>query len=84
MLGQYDGINAIARAHADCLAGKLAVGYTGVMAHYVVDEVDKGPPILVQKVPCSPKDSLDDLEKRIHLAEHDVLVQAIAQLVQPV
>lgn len=73
-------MNAIGRAHADCLAGKLENSLTGVMAHYVVPEVDRGPPILVKEVKCNPEDSLQDLEERIHSVEHAVLVQAVAQL----
>ena len=37
--GQYDGAGAIKRAHDDFLAGKIK--NTGIMIHYVVEEVDR-------------------------------------------
>ncbi|KAH6996720.1 formyl transferase [Ilyonectria robusta] len=80
--GKYDGAGAISRAHADCQAGTLENGRTGVMVHYVIAEVDRGAPILVHEVECSKSDSLEDLETRIHSIEHDLLVRAVAQLVQ--
>ncbi|KAM5370648.1 hypothetical protein ACJZ2D_008362 [Fusarium nematophilum] len=69
------------RAFADCQAGTLENGRTGIMVHYVIAEVDMGEPILTQEVPCSKSDTLEDLETRMHAVEHELLVKAIAQLV---
>ncbi|RSM08531.1 hypothetical protein CEP52_003176 [Fusarium oligoseptatum] len=79
--GRYNGSGAIERAYADCQAGTLERGVTGIMVHYVIAEVDMGEPILTQEVPCSKSDTLEDLETRMHAVEHQLLVKAIAQLV---
>jgi len=80
--GQYDGANAIARAHADFQAGKLDKGRTGIMVHYVIAEVDRGEPILVAEVECRDGESLEDLEQRIHVVEHGLIVKATAKVVE--
>ncbi|KAF4976942.1 hypothetical protein FZEAL_6477 [Fusarium zealandicum] len=80
-VGAYNGASAIERAYDDCQAGTLEKGRTGIMVHYVIAEVDMGKPILTQEIPCSKSDSLEDLQTRMHAAEHGLLVKAIAQLV---
>lgn len=47
------------------------------MVHYVVDEVDRGEPIVVREVEMRKGDSLGDLEERVHAVEHGVLVEAV-------
>ncbi|KAF4961954.1 hypothetical protein FSARC_9945 [Fusarium sarcochroum] len=79
--GRYDGANAIGRAFDDFQAGTLENDRTGIMVHYVIAEVDRGEPILTQEVPVLKTDKLEDLETRMHAAEHELLVKAIAQLV---
>lgn len=74
--GQFAGTHAIQRAYEAFQAGQIDC--TGVMVHWVVPEVDAGPVIASAEVPIYPSDSLDDLEARIHAAEHRLLVQAIA------
>lgn len=84
--GEYPGLRAIERAHADFLAGHgpAAAGRTGVMVHRVPDEgVDDGPVLATVDVPIHPDDTLDDLTARIHSAEHALLVDTIAGLVGP-
>ncbi|KAJ1663718.1 phosphoribosylglycinamide formyltransferase [Coemansia sp. RSA 1813] len=73
--GEFDGAHAIDRAYSEFLDGKRTG--TGVMVHYVIPEVDKGEPILTQKVPCVEGDSLQDLENRIHAVEHEILPKAV-------
>ncbi len=46
------------------------------MVHKVIPAVDKGEPLLIEEVPILEKDSLDDLETRIHTVEHRLIVQA--------
>lgn len=45
--------------------------------HYVVDEVDRGEPIVVREVEIRSGDSLGDLEERVHEVERGGLVEAV-------
>ncbi|KAI1326200.1 formyl transferase [Xylariaceae sp. FL0255] len=82
--GQYDGAGAIKRAYDDFQAGKLKDGITGIMIHYVVEQVDRGAPILIQKIKMEEGESLEDLEQKIHKEEHALIVKATAQLAQKI
>ncbi len=73
--GQFAGTHAIQRAYEAFQGGEI--DHTGVMVHWVVPEVDAGPVVASVHVPIYSGDSLDDLEKRIHAAEHRLLVDAI-------
>ena len=70
-LNVYAG--AIERAFEDFQMGKVQL--TGCMLHYMVREVDKGPPIITQEVKIEPSDKLEDLERRLHTVEHIVIVK---------
>ncbi|CAI0651813.1 unnamed protein product [Colletotrichum noveboracense] len=74
----------IGRAYEDFKAGKLENNRTGAMIHYVIAQVDRGEPILVQEVEVLRTDKLEDLEKRMHDVEHDIIVKATAQVSQEV
>ncbi|PVV05447.1 hypothetical protein BB560_000040 [Smittium megazygosporum] len=78
MPGDIEGANAIERAYQEFLSGKRTK--TGVMVHYVIPEVDKGEPILFEKVDILPNDSLNDLETRIHTVEHKLISLAVAKV----
>ncbi|KAI0910745.1 formyl transferase [Ustulina deusta] len=65
-------------------AGKLENGITGIMIHYVVEEVDRGAPVLTQEIQIQDGESLEDLEKRIHGYEHELIVKATALLAQKI
>ncbi|KAI0417926.1 formyl transferase [Xylaria grammica] len=82
--GMYDGAGAINRAFEDFKAGKLENGITGIMIHYVVEEVDRGAPVLTQEIQIRDEESLEDLEKRIHEYEHELIVKATALLAQKI
>ncbi|KAG9284043.1 hypothetical protein G9A89_022817 [Geosiphon pyriformis] len=71
--GQFDGANAIERAFTAYKKGDIK--FTGVMVHKVIPEVDKGEPLLVEKVLISESDTIEDLEARIHSVEHRLIVQ---------
>ncbi|KAJ2601161.1 phosphoribosylglycinamide formyltransferase [Coemansia sp. RSA 1721] len=73
--GELDGAHAIDRAYEEFKAGKRS--RTGIMVHHVIPEVDKGAPIMTQEIPCVAGDSLEDLEARIHAAEHQILPKAV-------
>lgn len=82
--GEYDGKAAIERAWNDFQNGKLKSGRTGVMVHYVINEVDRGLPIVTREIPCIEGESLEDLTERVHSIEHQIIVEgtglAIIQL----
>ncbi|KAI8624663.1 formyl transferase [Xylariaceae sp. FL1651] len=82
--GKYDGAGAIKRAYEDFKAGKLENGITGIMIHYVVEEVDRGAPILTQEVQIQDGESLEELEQRIHGYEHELIVKATALLAEKI
>ncbi|KAI0107590.1 formyl transferase [Nemania sp. FL0031] len=82
--GMYDGAGAIKRAYDDFKAGKLEKDTTGIMIHYVVEEVDRGAPVLTQEIQIQHGESLEDLEKRIHGHEHELIVKATALLAQKI
>jgi len=75
--GQFPGTHSIERALQ--ASQRLGLNRTGVMVHYVPDEgVDDGPVIATREVAIRPDDSVESLTERVHRAEHEVLVEAIA------
>lgn len=77
--GTFPGTHAIDRAYQAYQQDEIT--HTGVMVHLVPDEtVDAGPVVAQTQVPIHPNDSLDDLETRIHATEHQLLVQALHNL----
>ncbi|KAI1096066.1 phosphoribosylglycinamide formyltransferase [Rostrohypoxylon terebratum] len=82
--GAYDGAGAIERAYEDFKAGKLQDNTTGIMIHYVIAEVDRGEPILVQRIQIQEGESLEDLEQKIHGYEHGLIVKATALLAEKI
>lgn len=50
------------------------------MVHYVIQEVDRGEPILTQEIGWDGED-LDALEAKIHAHEHELIVKASAKVV---
>jgi len=44
------------------------------MIHYVIAEVDRGPPIIIRKVPIQKGDTLNDLSIKIRKQELDCIV----------
>ena len=79
--GAYPGAHGIEEAYAAYQRGEI--DHTGVMVHLVPDEgVDEGPVVAQEDIPIYPSDRLEDLEARIHAAEHALYVRAIAQLLE--
>lgn len=77
--GAFPGTHAIERAYAAYQRSEIT--HTGVMVHLVPDEaVDTGPVAAQTQVEILPDDSLEDLEARIHATEHELLVQALFDL----
>ena len=66
------GAGCIQRAWEEFEAGKRTE--TGVMVHYVIEEVDMGEPILEASVDIQGCKHLQELEERIHHKEHGLIV----------
>ena len=67
-------------AHAIQDAYEAGVKVTGITVHFANAEYDKGPIIAQRAVPVEEGDTLDDLEARIHAAEHELYPQVVAWL----
>ncbi len=78
--GTFPGVNAIERAFEAYQHGDIQ--HTGIMVHLVPDEgVDLGPVLAQRVVNIYPEDTLEDLQKRVHLCEHELLVETINHLI---
>jgi phosphoribosylglycinamide formyltransferase 1 len=74
--GTFPGVNAIERAWQAYQNGEIT--HTGIMVHLVPDEgVDLGPVLAQRNIEIKPQDTLEDLEKRVHQYEHELLVETI-------
>lgn len=73
--GQFNGANAIARAHEAFQRGEVTG--TGVMIHHVVSEVDMGRPIVTEQVEIRSGEDLSSLEERIHKIEWKAIVEGV-------
>jgi formyltetrahydrofolate-dependent phosphoribosylglycinamide formyltransferase len=78
--GMFPGTHAIQRAQEAFQHGEIE--HTGIMVHLVPDEgVDAGPVLAQQVIRLYPGESLESLEERVHLAEHQLLVATLKALV---
>ncbi|KAI5251424.1 putative phosphoribosylglycinamide formyltransferase [Aureobasidium subglaciale] len=71
--GQFNGAHAIDEAYKAFQEGKI--DHTGIMIHYVIQEVDMGEPIVTREIPIRKGESQDELEQRIHENEWELIVQ---------
>lgn len=69
-------------AHAIQDAFEAGDEVTGITIHFANEEYDKGPIIFQHEVPVLPDDTLDDLETRIHEAEHTYYPQVLQRIAQ--
>ena len=76
--GQYDGTEAVSRAHNAWLQGRIT--QTGVMIHKVIAEVDQGTPIIVEEIPFvkGEDEDVERFEQKLHSVEWRLIVQATA------
>lgn len=72
--GQFDGANAIERAHEAFSKGEITK--SGAMVHRVVKDVDRGEPLVVCEVVFEAGEPLEHYEARLHAVEHKIIVQA--------
>lgn len=55
---------------------------SGCMVHYVVEEVDRGKPIVVKELEIVPgMETLEEYEARVHALEHKAIVEAVNQVI---
>jgi phosphoribosylaminoimidazole-succinocarboxamide synthase len=82
--GMFPGKNAIGQAWEAYQKKKNDRGVhgTGVMVHDVIEEIDAGKVIGVQKVPIYPNDTLQSLQERVRYYEKPLLISSIAKKLQ--
>jgi len=76
--GQFPGKDAIGDAFKAYKKGLIEE--TGVMVHYVIEEMDKGDAIEIEKVPIYKEDTEDVLRERVRYYEKFVLIRAITKI----
>ena len=64
-------------AHAIQDAYDMGVKVTGVTVHFANEDYDKGPIVAQRAVEVREGDTLDDLEARIHEAEHELYPEVL-------
>lgn len=83
--GAFDGTtHAIEMAYQACQeSGKPSKG--GCMVHYVIEEVDKGEPLVVKELDIVPnKETLHEYEQRVHSLEHIAIVEATVKVLNSI
>ncbi|KAJ5172668.1 hypothetical protein N7492_005261 [Penicillium capsulatum] len=80
--GAFNGVNAIERAHAAWLEGKI--DKTGVMIHDVISEVDMGKPILVREIAFEKgrDENLEAFEQRVHEIEWSTVIEGMGAVLR--
>lgn len=78
----FTGLNCIEKQYQALKEGSSKE--CGVMCHYVDCGVDTGKVLATKRVECDIDDeemiSLEDFEKKIHIAEHDMVVSVLKEL----
>ncbi|MDG1242321.1 MAG: phosphoribosylglycinamide formyltransferase [Opitutae bacterium] len=74
LLPSFPGMNGIAQAFDH------GVKLTGCTVHWVTPALDAGPIIDQKEVRIEEKDTLEQLEKKVHIVEHQLLPDVVARL----
>ena len=82
LYGEYNGAHALERAWADWEVGKIT--RSGLMVHYVIEEVDMGEPIVQKEVEMREGESFAEWEQRLHEMEWPTLVEATRLVLEKV
>ncbi|SCU88793.1 LANO_0D03092g1_1 [Lachancea nothofagi CBS 11611] len=79
--GAFDGTtHAIEMAWQKCQDDQKAI-IAGCMVHYVIQEVDRGEPVIIKQLEIVPgKESLEQYEQRVHAQEHIAIVEAVQKI----
>ena len=72
--GEFAGTHAIERAWEAHQRGEIT--RSGCMVHFAIPEVDAGAVLVQKSVPFEPNDTLESFERRLHQAEHEIIVAA--------
>jgi phosphoribosylglycinamide formyltransferase-1 len=76
LLPSFKGLEAIRQAY------EYGVKFTGCTVHFVTGELDGGRIIDQKLVPVEEGDSLEDLTRKVHAAEHDLLPEVVRKLAE--
>ncbi|NDV62194.1 phosphoribosylglycinamide formyltransferase [Puniceicoccales bacterium CK1056] len=76
LLPSFKGLDGIRQAY------EYGVKVTGCTVHFVSGELDGGRIIDQKVVPIERTDSLEDLELKVHAAEHELLPQVVRALAE--
>ncbi|AMD22510.1 HHL260Wp [Eremothecium sinecaudum] len=81
--GAFDGTtHAIEMAWTKCQNDSKPL-IAGCMVHYVIEEVDKGEPLVVKELEIVPgAETLDQYAERVHQAEHRAIVEGTIKALQ--
>ena len=74
LLPSFPGLDGIKQAY------EHGVKITGCTVHWVTPSLDAGPIIDQKEVRINEKDTLEMLEKKVHIVEHQLLPDVIARL----
>ncbi|CEP62874.1 phosphoribosylglycinamide formyltransferase LALA0_S06e05842g [Lachancea lanzarotensis] len=79
--GAFDGTtHAIEMAWKKCQEDQTPLT-AGCMVHYVIQEVDRGEPVIVKEIEIVPgQDTLEEYEQRVHAQEHVAIVEAVQKI----
>ena len=80
--GHFSGADAIHRAYLAFQAGEIK--HTGVMIHKVINEVDMGEPVVTREVPLTQGESEEDVEKKIHNVEWELIIEGTAKTIESI
>ncbi|KXS95969.1 hypothetical protein AC578_8105 [Pseudocercospora eumusae] len=78
--GDLVGAHCIERAWEEFRQGKRLK--TGIMIHYVISEVDEGDPIVQREIDMEGCETLEELQQRVHRAEHVLIVEGARIVVE--
>ncbi len=76
LLPSFPGLNSIRQAY------EFGVKVTGCTVHHVTADLDAGPIIAQAPVMIEAGDSLEDVEAKVHAAEHKLLPAVVRQLAE--
>ena len=77
--GAYVGLNAIRNAWSRFQEGRLDGGKTGVMVHYVIEELDRGEAVAVREIEMRAGEGEEEFETSVHEVEHEVIVEGVRE-----
>jgi formyltetrahydrofolate-dependent phosphoribosylglycinamide formyltransferase len=78
--GQFPGAHAVEDAYAAFKRGEIEE--SGCMIHVVTPELDAGPVIATRVVPFEKDDTLESFSTRLHVVEHELIIEGIGKYLQ--